>query len=86
MLTMCLQQMRFIANVEVGAYTDDYEDVDPRLLQEYYGVSQRWRSCAAAEETGAGHSDNEMGGEDDRDAEGPTRRSRTSLLVDTSHP
>ena len=63
--------MRFIANVEVGAYTNDYEDVDPRLLQEYYGVSQRWRSHAAAEETGAGHSDNEMGGEDDRDAEGP---------------
>lgn len=63
--------MRFIANVQVGAYTDDYEDVDPRLLQEYYGVSQRWRSRAAADQTGAVHSDNEMAGEDDQDAEGP---------------
>ena len=54
-----LQQMRFLASVEVGSYQDDYEDVDPRLLQEYYGVSQRWRSRAAANQTGAGHSDNE---------------------------
>lgn len=63
--------MRFIANVEVGTYEDDYEDVDPRLLQEYYGVSRHWRSRAAAEQTGAGHSDNEGAGEDDEDAEGP---------------
>ncbi|KZV59397.1 hypothetical protein PENSPDRAFT_595555 [Peniophora sp. CONT] len=64
-------QMRFIADVEVGTYVDDYDDVDPRLLQQYYGVSQRWRSRAAADETGAGHSDNDTDDEDDEDADGP---------------
>ena len=62
--------MRFIADVEVGTYNDDYEDVDPRLLARHYGTSRTWRSRAGEGATGAGHSDNEDAQDDDEDAEG----------------
>ncbi|VDC05056.1 unnamed protein product, partial [Peniophora sp. CBMAI 1063] len=63
--------MHFIADVEVRTYDDDYKDVDPRLLQQYYGVSQHWHLRAAAEATGVGHSDNDTDDKEDEDADGP---------------